>query len=60
MYIGLRVKYLLYFTDFNEIWIFFNTFSKNIQMKNLMIICPVGAELLHADRRTGRQTDVQT
>jgi hypothetical protein len=31
---------------------FFDTFSKNIQILNVMKIRPVGAELFHADRQT--------
>jgi hypothetical protein len=31
---------------------FLNRFLKNTQISNLMKICPVGAELFHADRRT--------
>ena len=31
-------------------------FEKNIQISNFMKICPVGAELFHADGRTDRQT----
>jgi hypothetical protein len=41
---------------------FLDGFSKNCPISNFMKIRPVGAELLHADRWTGRQTDtnVQT
>jgi len=53
MYIGLHEKYPLFSSDFNETWIF----SKNPQITNFMKIRPVGAELFHADRQTGRQTD---
>ena len=28
------------------------SFSKNPQVRNFLKICPVGAELLHADRQT--------
>jgi len=31
---------------------FLNSFSKNTQISNFIKICPVGAELFHADRRT--------
>jgi hypothetical protein len=34
-------------------------FSKNTQMSNFMKICPVGAELFHADRRADRWTDMK-
>jgi hypothetical protein len=36
---------------------FLNRFSKNTEIPNLTKIRPVGAELLHADGRTDRQTD---
>ena len=51
MYIGLQVKYPLFLSGFNETLIV-DRFSKNIQISNLMKICPVGAELLHAEGRT--------
>jgi len=51
MYIGLHVKCLLYLSDFNEEWIC-SKFSKFLTK-----ICPVGAELLHADWWTDEQTD---
>ena len=35
---------------------FINTFSKNKQISNFMKICPVGAEMFHADRHTDGQT----
>jgi len=31
---------------------FLDRFSKNIHTSDLMKICPLGAELFHADRRT--------
>ena len=52
MYIGLHMIYHLFFSDFNENWIFFESFSKNPQISNVMKIHPVEAELFHADRRT--------
>ena len=53
MCIGIHVKYPLFLSYFNETF-FLDGFSTNIQIKNLMNILPVGAELLHADRRTDR------
>ena len=47
MYIGLHVKYPLFFPDFNETWIF-SILSENYQI--FMKIRPVGAELFHSDR----------
>ena len=32
-------------------------FSKNTQISHLMKIRPVGAEVFHADRRTGRHNE---
>ena len=56
MYIGPHVKYPSFLFDFNETCIFLDRFSKNSQISNYMNIRPVGAELFHADRRTGGQT----
>ena len=49
MYIGLYVNYLLFVSDFNKNFKFHDRCLKNIQIPNLMKICPAGAELLHAD-----------
>jgi len=54
-YIGLHVKYTLLLLDFNETWISSTDF-REILKSNFMKIRPVGAELLHADRQTDRQT----
>jgi len=35
-------------------------FGKNIQISNLMEICPVGPVLFHADGQKGKQRDRQT
>jgi hypothetical protein len=53
--IGLHIKYPLFSSDFNEKLISRTDVRK---ISNFMIIRPVRAELLHADRRTyGRATD---
>jgi hypothetical protein len=51
MYSGVHVKYPLFFSDFNGTSIFWTVFRK-IPKQYFMKIRPVGAELLHADRRT--------
>jgi hypothetical protein len=57
MYIGIQVQYPLFLSDFNKI-IFFDRFSKNIEISIFLKICPVGAELFHADGQMDRQTDM--
>jgi hypothetical protein len=52
LYIGLRVKYVLFLSDFNETLIF-DRFSESTQILNFMNIRPVEAELFHSDKRTG-------
>jgi hypothetical protein len=52
MCIGLRVKYRLLLSDFNETWIFLDKVLKNTQITNFMKIRPVGAELFRADGPT--------
>jgi len=52
MYKGLRVKYLLFLSDYNETLIFSTNFLKNTEISNLMKIRPVRAEMFHADRQT--------
>ena len=59
MYIGLHVKYPLFLSDSTKTWIFLAYF-RNIQIWNFMKIRQVGAELCHAERRTGRWTDGET
>ena len=56
MYIGLHVKYPLLLSDFNDTWAFSTYFRKILKISNYMNIGPVGAELFHADGRTGGQT----
>ena len=58
MYIGLHVKYPLFLSNFNEIWIFVADFKKNTQVSNFGKIRPLGAELFHVDGRTNGQTDM--
>jgi hypothetical protein len=52
MCIGPHVKYPLYLSDFNGTWILAINFRKILKTSNLIKICPVGAELFHADRQT--------
>jgi hypothetical protein len=40
-------------SDVNETWIFSADFQNNSEISNFMKIRQVGAELFHADRRTG-------
>jgi UPF0716 family protein affecting phage T7 exclusion len=55
MYISLHVKYPLFLSDFNEIWILLPILRK-IFKQDLTKIVQVGAELFHADRRAGERT----
>ena len=50
----LRINGLIFMSDFNEILIFLEIFSKMSQIPNFMEIRPVAAELFHVDRRTER------
>ena len=51
LYIGIHAKNPLFLSYFKEILNFLDGFSTNTQIINLMKIRPVGAEMLHADRR---------
>ena len=51
IYIDLHVKYSLFLSGFNEMWIFSKGFEST-QLQNLMKICPVVTKLFHADRRS--------
>jgi hypothetical protein len=44
MYFGIYVKYPLFFTNFNEIWISQQIFEKILNYQNFMKIRPVGAQ----------------
>ena len=52
MYIGLRVKYPLCLSDFNETWIFSAEFLKILKYQISWKSGQWGAELFHAARRT--------
>jgi len=57
MDVGLHVKYPLFLSEFNEFEFFLENLKKNTQILNLMKICPVGAELFHAGKKTERWAD---
>ena len=57
MYIGLHVKSPLFLSDFAETN-FLHRFSKKFSIPNFVKIHPVGIELFHAERRTGRHDEV--
>jgi hypothetical protein len=56
MYIGLHAKYTLFLSDFNKTLILQNDFRRNTQISNFTKICPVEAELFHADGRADGMT----
>jgi len=56
MYMGLHVKYRLFWLDFNETWILWTGFRIIPPVSNFMKIRPVGAELFRADGRTAMMT----
>jgi hypothetical protein len=56
MYIRLHGKYHLFLLDFNQTWIFWIIFEKSSNIK-FHEICPVGAELFHADEQRDGRTD---
>jgi len=47
-------KVPIFFSDFNETWIFSTKFKKKTQMLNVMKIRLLGPELFHADGQTWR------
>jgi len=60
MYIGLRVKYPLFLSDFLRNLHFHDRFSKIRQISNFMTLRPVGAEFFHADRQTDGHDEVNS
>jgi hypothetical protein len=54
MYTRLCVEYPLFLSYFNQTCIISEDLKKNTQISTFMKIRAVGAELLHADRRTDR------
>ena len=52
MYVGPHVKGRSFLSDFKETLISSAVFSKNISTSNLIKLCQLAAELVHADRRT--------
>jgi hypothetical protein len=55
-----NIKYPLFWSDFNETWIFLGRISKNTQLPNFMKIRLQGAELFHTDRRTDRHDEANS
>jgi len=58
MYKRLHVKQPLFLSPFNETEIFATVVLKIFKYKNFLKICPVGAEVLHADGQTDGSEDV--
>jgi hypothetical protein len=59
MWKRIHVKYQLFFSDFNETWIFSTHFQKT-QISNFIKISPVGAELFNVDGQTDGLMDRPT
>ena len=58
MCIGLRLKYPLFLSDFNETSIFSTGFFKNTQISDFIKIVPLAAGLCYADYETDRQKNM--
>ena len=52
--------YPVFVSDLNKTCIFSIDFRENIQIWNLMKICPVGAELFHAEWQTVRHDEANS
>jgi hypothetical protein len=52
MYIGLHVKYPLFFVSFYSNLNFIDIISKNTKISNFIKIHPLGVELFHVDGQT--------
>jgi len=59
MYTGLHVTYPVFLPNFSENLIFLTDFRK-ILTHQISWNFPVGAELFHADRRTGRHGEANS
>ena len=56
----LHVKYTLFLWDFKDTSIFTTDFRKTTQISNLIKIRSVGAELFHADGRSGSHDEADS
>jgi len=57
MYIGQKVKCLVFLPNFNQVLEFVNRYSQKAPVHNYMEICPMGAALIHSDRSKERWAD---
>jgi len=56
MHIGVRLKHPLFFSDFNQFWIIFDSLSQNPEISSFVNIFPVEAKLFQqAQGRTDRR-----
>jgi hypothetical protein len=58
MFIGLHIKYQLFWSDFNENLISLNRYLKITQISNFMKIHPVGVQLFCADGWTQKMKSI--